>query len=206
MADTSNYRKRVFINCPFDARYKRMLYAITFVVLDCGFIPTCALVRSDGAEERYMRIVELIRSCRFGVHDISRTSLDSRNRLPRFNMPFELGLFLGMNECRTRGSEGRVALIMDKERYRYQKFLSDLAGRDPRSHGGKVETACRVVRDWLRDHTDEMLPSGSRMWVRYEAFRRQLPTQCAELNLVPAELTYNEYCTLAANWIRRFAT
>lgn len=170
MAQSPDYDRTVFINCPFDHYYKGMLYGITFIILDCGFIPRCALERNDGAQERYERIVEIIRACRFGVHDISRTSLDSRNRLPRFNMPFELGLFLGMNECRGANETRRVALILDKERYRYQKFLSDIAGRDPRSHDGDVRKACRAVRDWLSEYTSETLPSASRMWAHRQAF------------------------------------
>jgi len=38
--------------------------------------------------------VEIIRDSQFGIHDVSRVELDDANRLPRFNMPLELGLFL----------------------------------------------------------------------------------------------------------------
>ena len=37
----------------------------------------------------------MIADCRYGIHDISRTELDRDSGLPRFNMPLELGIFLG---------------------------------------------------------------------------------------------------------------
>jgi hypothetical protein len=37
--------------------------------------------------------VDLIRSCGYSLHDLSRVKVDLRRpRTPRFNMPFELGL------------------------------------------------------------------------------------------------------------------
>lgn len=89
------YHAGVFINCPFDARYRKLFLATVFAVFDCGFLPRCALEIEDGGEERIRKIKRIIRECRYGIHDISRVELDSKSRLPRFNMPLELGLFLG---------------------------------------------------------------------------------------------------------------
>ena len=33
-----------------------------------------------------------------GIHDISRTESSGKPRLPRFNMPLELGMFLGAKQ------------------------------------------------------------------------------------------------------------
>jgi hypothetical protein len=33
---------------------------------------------------RFEKILQLVKACRFGIHDTSRTELDRRNRLPRF--------------------------------------------------------------------------------------------------------------------------
>jgi hypothetical protein len=39
---------------------------------------------------RIENLYDLIRECRFGIHDTSRTELDPDNKLPRFN-PFDEG-------------------------------------------------------------------------------------------------------------------
>jgi hypothetical protein len=36
----------------------------------------------------------MIRECRYGIHDLSRIELNEA-QYPRFNMPFELGIFFG---------------------------------------------------------------------------------------------------------------
>ena len=49
----------------------------------------------DGGQTRIDKLYGLIEACRYGIHDLSRTELDATPRLPRFNMPLELGIFLG---------------------------------------------------------------------------------------------------------------
>ena len=90
-----NYDVNVFINCPFDGQYKRLFEAVVFCVFDCGFRSRCALELTDSGRVRIDKIYEIVDDCRYGLHDISRTGLDNKTRLPRFNMPFELGVFLG---------------------------------------------------------------------------------------------------------------
>ena len=58
-------------------------------------VARCALEGDDGSVVRLDKIFAIMAECRFGIHDLSRTTLDSANRLPRFNMPLELGVFLG---------------------------------------------------------------------------------------------------------------
>ena len=67
--------------------------------------------------------------------------LDETNRLPRFNMPLELGLFLGAKSFSDEPRQKKKrCLILDSNPYRYQKFLSDIAGRTcatSRAGGGR---------------------------------------------------------------------
>ena len=79
----------VFINCPFDQQYQPLLRAILFAVHDCGFRARSALEVEDSGEVRVQRILRIIGDSPYGIHDISRVDT------PRFNMPLELGLFLG---------------------------------------------------------------------------------------------------------------
>ena len=88
------YSDSIFINCPFDKTYMKFFNAIVFTVYRCGFYPRCAKEEHDPADLRLNKILTLISNCKYSIHDISRTGLD-KNGYPRFNMPFELGLFLG---------------------------------------------------------------------------------------------------------------
>ena len=82
------------------------------------------------------------------VQDISRTELNAAG-LPRFNMPFELGLFLGAKRFGNAMQRRKTCLVLDREPYRYQAFLSDIAGQDIAAHGGEPVRAIGAVRDWL---------------------------------------------------------
>ncbi|MDX2164772.1 MAG: hypothetical protein SFW07_05065 [Gammaproteobacteria bacterium] len=88
------YNHNVFVNCPFDKKYQPFEDVIVFTVMCCGFKPRSAK-ESSASHNRLFKIQKIIEECDFAVHDISRTELDKKNKLPRFNMPFELGLFLG---------------------------------------------------------------------------------------------------------------
>lgn len=143
------YDESVFINCPFDEGYKPLFEAVVFTVLNCGYTPRCALELSDSGQVRIAKINALIAGCRFGIHDVCRTELDPVNSLPRFNMPLELGLFLGCQTFGSRKHRDKSCLIFDTERYRYQKFVSDIAGQDIKAHGQDARRVIKGIRDWL---------------------------------------------------------
>ena len=198
--DVPRYTESVFINCPFDTEYGALLDAIVFAVHDCGFVARCALELRDTSEVRLNRIISLIRACRLGIHDISRTELDAINNLPRFNMPLELGMFLGAKAFGNAQHGRKACLVLDTESYRYQKFCSDIAGQDPSAHGGDPAEAIRVVRDWLRGYTQAQLPGGNRIVGRYAAFRAELPSmiQNAELD---ERIIFADYSALVSEWL-----
>lgn len=132
---TDNYNDNVFINCPFDVQYRTKFRACVFTILDSGFVPRCSLEINNASVFRLQAIVGLIDNCRYGVHDISRVQLDSQSNLPRFNMPFELGIFHGARQLGGSRHGTKQCLILEKQKYRYQKFLSDLSGIDVTAHG-----------------------------------------------------------------------
>jgi hypothetical protein len=138
--------QHVFINCPFDPQYQSLFEAIVFTVSVCGLRPRCALEEEDGSQIRIEKIFNIISTCRFGIHDISKTELDEVNFLPRFNMPLELGIFLGAKRFGAGEQKDKTCLILDREKYRYQKFISDIAGQDIRAHGDDPKEAISIVR------------------------------------------------------------
>ena len=194
----------VFINCPFDDTYKALFEAIVFAVHDCGYLARCALEVADASEVRIEKILAIIAECRFGIHDISRTELDPATKLPRFNMPFELGVFVGAKRFGAGKHQSKTSLILDVERYRYQKFLSDIAGQDIVAHDGDPLKAIRAVRDWLSSSAPAsvQIPGGATIAARYAKFRDDLPATCDRLRLRVDELTFNEYVLQVEEWLK----
>jgi hypothetical protein len=107
------YDTNVFINCSFDKDYEPVFFAIVFAVIDCGFTARCALEAEDAGATRIEKIFRLIEACRFGVHDISRVERDAAHDLPRFNMPFELGLFLGARRFGERDQARKSCIVLE---------------------------------------------------------------------------------------------
>lgn len=195
------YDESVFVNCPFDREYAALFDAIVFAVHDCGFVARCALELQNSGQVRLARLLDLIAACRFGIHDLSRTELDAVHQLPRFNMPLELGLYLGAQHFGVGRHRDKVSLVLDVERYRYQKFISDIAGQDPAAHGGDPARAIAAVRDWLRDYSPAAIPGGAKIVERYSAFRRELPDICRAADLDPTALTFADYSGLVTAWL-----
>jgi len=143
------YERSVFINCPFSSDYQPIFRAILFVVYTCGFRPRCALELSDSIENRLSKIEKIIAESRLGIHDISFTNIDQKTKLPRFNMPFETGMFFAAKRFGAGQQKRKVALVLDEKGYRYRNSLSDISGQDISIHKGIAKTAIRQIRDWL---------------------------------------------------------
>lgn len=190
----AEYERNVFVNCPRDEEYRYLFEALVFGIHDCGFIARCALEVDDASEVRIGKITKLIGDCKFGIHDISRTTADLVTNLPRFNMPLELGLFLGAKRFGRGEQKLKICLILDVERYRYQKFISDMAGQDIAAHSSDSGTAIRIVRDWLSSASPKSIriPGGSTIVSRYLAFRQELPSLCKKVHLGVGELTFKD--------------
>jgi hypothetical protein len=199
----AEYDRNVFINCPFDNAYAPIFEAIIFAVHDAGFRPKCARERLDSGEVRLQKILSLISESRFSIHDLSRTELDDSNQLPRFNMPFELGIDVG---CKTYSGaqKDKSFLIFDSEKYRFQKYITDIAGQDIQHHADNPKVAVKRVRDWLRTESGRSdIPGGSAMYKRYESFREDLPRICEELKLDLNELTFVDFSQIVATWLQK---
>lgn len=202
----TNYEDNVFINCPFDDVYKPIFDAIVFAVHDAGFVARCSLEVSDTSQNRLERIMKIISECRYSIHDISRTDLDPINSLPRFNMPLELGIFLGCKNFGSKKHLNKVCIVLDKEPYRYQKFISDIAGQDIFSHDDNPQRAIEKVRNWLRTESKRTnIPGGVKIYERYTLFENDLPNICEELNIRIKELTFVDFTYVIAEWLKGHA-
>ena len=196
------FERHVFINCPFDDEYVPIFEAVVFAVHDAGFRPKCARERLDSSEIRLQKIVDLIRSSRYSIHDLSRTELDQATALPRFNMPLELGIDLGCKMFSPRHRR-KSLLIFDSEQYRFQKYMSDIGGQDIHQHGNDPKVAVTRVRNWLRTESDAPMPSGAVIYDRYERFRRELPALCDRLRLDVNDLPFVDFSLAIALWLQQ---
>lgn len=194
----------VFVNCPFDRQYVPLFHAIVFAVHDCGLVARCALEAEDSGEVRIAKLYDIIEECGLGIHDVSRTELDAKTRLPRFNMPLELGIFLGAKRYGQGGQRDKRALILDRERYRYQKFCSDISGQDISEHKNRPPLAIAAVRAWvatIRSMPRRSIPGGTVLAARYKQFKTKLPRACKEAQIETEELTFPDYANFVVEWL-----
>lgn len=174
-----------------------------FTIHQCGFWARCALEMEDSGEERIRKIKRIIRECRYGIHDISRVELDAANRLPRFNMPLELGLFLGAQEYGAGDQAHKRSLVLDSERYRYQKFCSDIAGQDIRAHEDDPAKLIAAVRAMLSTALDgrARLPGPVCIRDRFAQFDADLPVVSRRMHVSVSELQFVELRVLVEEWL-----
>ena len=200
----ASYTQSVFINCPFDANFRELFWAMTFTIYRCGFYPRCALEEDNGADNRLEKIQKIISECKYGIHDISNTELDVANQLPRFNMPLELGIFLGAKKYGDSSQKNKTALIFERRRYLYQQYISDLNGVDPRAHNGSCQEAIEHIRNWLRSQSRRNTVTGHAIIIRdYENFRNNtLQPTVDRLGLNIDNLGFIDYCVIVEEYLK----
>lgn len=201
----ATYDERVFLNVPFDDEYLPIFHALVFAAHDCGLQARCALESHDGSVVRIDKLYRIMDACRLGIHDICRTQLDPIHKLPRFNMPLELGIFLGAKRYGPPLQRRKMAMILDEDRHRYQKYCSDIAGQDIRAHNNQDRAAIKAVRDWLDDFpTVRRLeaPGPKIMADRYDLFKVEMPKMCAARGLDESSLTFFNYQSLVVAWLK----
>lgn len=194
------YAKSVFVNCPFDKEYLPLFEATIFVIHSLGFLPRCSREIDDGGV-RINKIIKIISECQYGIHDLCRTEIDPHTKLPRFNVPLELGIDMG---CRYLGGKlhaEKLHLIMDRTPFRYRKLISDLAGNDPWAHNNNPLQVIRIIRNWLSTSNPEKhLPGADFLQKEYKLFRQHMPAICRRAGF-RGEIPYKDYSNIVADWI-----
>jgi hypothetical protein len=157
---------------------------------------------SDSGAVRVQKIESLIRESRYAIHDISRAGIDRTTRLARFNMPLELGMFLGAMRFGAGRQATKECLILDVDAYRYRTFCSDISGQDIAAHQDTTDGVIGAARDWLSARRKGVIvPGAAAMRARYARFRKDLPSQARASQLSHASLTFADFTTLLAGWL-----
>ena len=198
-----NYNDCIFINCPFDDEYMPLLYSIIYATYRCGFVPVCALGEDDGSDNRLDKIIRGIADCKYAIHDISRTE-QNNNGLPRFNMPFELGVFFGAKKFGNEVHKGKIALIFERTKYLYQQYISDLNGIDTKAHNNDPATVIRKIRDWLVTSSKRTTIPGHVILLReYSEFSKKLPSIVRNAGLDLRNLLFNDFCAIVEEAVKQ---
>ncbi len=199
----SNYNDQVFINCPFDGQYVNLFRGCIFTILDAGFVPRCSLEVDDATQFRLAAIIEIIQDCRYGVHDLSRTDLDPQSHLPRFNMPFELGVFNSAKSFGDTKQKRKKCLILEKQKYRYQKFISDIAGIDVTPHQNSQKKLILAIRNWLVTASRRTsIPPGEEIYRRFRTFQTGMRRACRQRSLDYDSMLFIELVKNMTDWLR----
>jgi len=137
---------QVFLNVPFDQRYAPLYVAIIASLTALGMTPRSVLEVQPSDNARLARLMTIIRACGASIHDLSRVQLS--HGVPRFNMPFELGVTLGVHQ-----NAGHRWFVFESVQHRVTRSLSDIGGYDAvQIHGESVEGVMRAVSDAFRSN------------------------------------------------------
>lgn len=158
------------MNIPYDEGFRRLYLAYIVGLTQLGLEPRATL-GIPGGERRLDRILALIQSCRYSIHDLSRVQLDRAPPCtPRFNMPFELGLAVTWAKLSPKQHSW---FVFEARARRVQKSLSDLDGSDPNIHDGTVEGVMReICNAFVR--TRAARPAVPEMMQTYRGLSRKL--------------------------------
>lgn len=192
----------------FDDDYKDLLNPLLFTILYLGFQPKISQTRSSSTI-RINQIKTYIKDSKFGIHDLSRCRPLSVGELPRFNMPYELGLDSGCLEYGTRKLKTKKLLILETDKYYYQKVLSDIAGQDIENHNDDPRILVQKTRNWFSSlSVRKSYPSVTEIWSAFSQFHIDL---IEDLNIRNGrsdddidKMPVGEFIRLVRQWIASF--
>ena len=178
----------VFINCPFDDDYLPCFEALLFVITISDYRVRCALEDDDSGDIRFDKLCRLIADCDHTIHYLSRTQLGDVG-LPRFNMPFELGLMMGARCFGSKQQRQKRACVMVAAPFVLPRYLSDIAGNDPIEHSNQPKNIIRIVRDHFHsDPKGRALPGAQHFNDLFDSFRADLPKLATTARLTVDEV------------------
>lgn len=144
-----SFAKSVFINCPFDFTYiNDLLKPMIYVVVKNGFSPRLSLEVSDSGQMRLDKITEIIKNCKYSIHDLSIVKSTKADEFARMNMPFELGIDYGLRNSGVSPLNTKQFLILEATKYDYMKAVSDISGFDIKVHNNDTEKLFDCLYTW----------------------------------------------------------
>jgi hypothetical protein len=188
---------RVFLNVPFDSAYEPILIGLVAALVHLGMRPITVLQLRGAGSPRLDHLLALIRGSGFSVHDLSRVGLSGHGRgaVPRFNMPFELGLAVAVARLQ-RSESAHAFALLETRQFRLQRSLSDLNGFDPLIHNGTRAGAVRCMFEIFAESAPTDLPSALRLAGRLARVSKQLKRDHGAPSVF-SRVVFNELFTAA---------
>jgi len=119
-------------------------------------------------------------------------------------MPLELGLFLASKRFGTGKQKLKKCIIFDREKYRYQKFISDISGQDIHSHKNHPRDLIIEIASWLRaEAPGQNIPGGQGIAKEFKKFRQALLKYGKEKEIGEEEMTFPDIYLFAIEWVSR---
>ena len=143
--------------------------ALTAALVALRRVPRLTFQIPDGGQGRLRRILDLLKSCRVSIHDLSAVG-----HPVRFNMPFELGLACAIKEQ----SGQHDFLVFERKPHRLHRHLSDIGGIDPKIHFGTARGAISAFLEVLE--RPEGNPSAAQVLRLHRRMMRLLPALKAQ--------------------------
>lgn len=193
-----NPSRTVFLNCPYRPDYQQLFEAPVFAIHALGYVAEAAL--GSPVSHRSAKLCEVIKRSGWSVHDLSRMT-EPVEGLPRLNVPFELGLVMGIHGFCRKGS--KPCLIFDESPHRYLSVLSDLHGFDGvRGHANNPENVIRELRGWIRRTSGETLPSAEQLLEQWTSYQQDRPEVMRLLGSRPTH-EFDEFRNMVSVWLDR---
>jgi hypothetical protein len=184
----------VFINMPICRSYNKLQFAFIFVLFYMNLFPRSASEVIGRPELRYAVIRDLIERSRFSIHDLSYVTLDPESNLPRFNMPFELGMARGCFEYHPNGRHKRL-FVFSRKAHEYRICCSDIQGLDYDFHEKDYRRVLTCLRSWFEADVDFSLARGDELVRLFDRYYDWVKRSCRSEFSHPInveELTFRE--------------
>ena len=185
----------VFLNIPYDEEFRSLYIAYIVGLCQLDLVPHLAS-EIPGGDRRLNKIFNLIQSCRYSIHDLSRVEVSvAPTAVPRFNMPLELGMTITWQKLHPSRHDW---FVWESEPYRIQRSASDLNGTDANIHNGKPEG---VLRELSSAFWRDRMPSVPQMLTVYglvESALNSILVRNGTRNLF-ARSVFMELCRLSSS-------
>jgi hypothetical protein len=188
----------VFLNIPYDEEFQKLYLAYIVGLCFLGLEPHIASA-IPGGKRRLDRIVGLIQSSQYSIHDLSRVELSPHGLgTPRFNMPLELGMTIMWAELH---EESHTWFVMESAPRRLDQSTSDLSGTDPNIHLGSVEGVLSELRSAFKHKKAPSVPKMMEAYRIVEGGLEAILKDAGTRNLF-APSVFRELCFIALHEAR----
>ncbi|MDF5689315.1 hypothetical protein [Aquirufa aurantiipilula] len=106
---------------------------------------------SDSGQSRLLKITDIIKNCRYSIHDISKVKSKASHEFLRMNMPFELGIDYGIRYSGLETFDTKHFLILEAVKYEYMHSLSDISGFDTKAHKNETKELFKCLYSWFSE-------------------------------------------------------